>query len=189
MKVLIVGAGPTGLTTALELARRGIDCDIVEKRPGPSQLSRAVGIMPESIRLLNFYGVGQDIAQEAMPFERTRLFDSRRQIGELDFTTTAEEVGTILGLAQDRTEALMANGLKRLGVAVSYAKEVVAVTQTENSDTVDVTFASGETATFDWVVGADGIHSVVRTQLGIEFPGYEIPGVWSIADVDIRRGL
>ena len=66
LKILIIGAGPTGLTAALEFARHGIIPEIVERRTQPSEISRAVGIMPESIEKLRQSGVGDIILKEGM---------------------------------------------------------------------------------------------------------------------------
>jgi len=74
MKVLVVGAGPTGLTAALELARNGVKPRIVERRTAPSELSRAVGIMPGTIEKLRPTGVGDSIVREAMPLRKIAMY-------------------------------------------------------------------------------------------------------------------
>ena len=127
MSILIVGAGPTGLTTALELTRQGVNCEIVEKRTGPSKLSRAVGIMPVSIELLKPSGVGDRILDEAMHFRKLHFHENGRRILSIEFPEGTERPKMILGLAQDRTEAMMTKTLNGLGVQVKYGTEVVAV--------------------------------------------------------------
>ena len=64
--VLVIGAGPVGFSAALALAAEGIACRIVEKRETPSELSRAVGIMPETVGLLAPLGAGDAIRSEGM---------------------------------------------------------------------------------------------------------------------------
>ncbi len=185
MKVLIVGAGPTGLTAALELRRAGITPDIVEKREGPSGLSRAVGIMPESIEMLRASGVAEKILAEGIAFKHVRIYRAKRALLKLDFDDLTPEQ-TIIGLAQDRTEALMRETLQDQGVEVRYNTEIAAV---KNEDPeVRVIYASGHTKHYDWVIGADGAHSSVRETLAIPYAGDDLPGKWSIADVDFGRG-
>jgi 2-polyprenyl-6-methoxyphenol hydroxylase-like FAD-dependent oxidoreductase len=65
-RILIVGAGPTGLTAAVELARQGIIAKVIDRQDGPSQLSKAVGIMPASIRHLTASGAAEASRREAV---------------------------------------------------------------------------------------------------------------------------
>ena len=71
-RVLIVGAGPTGLSAAVELARLGVIADVVERRSEPSALSRAVGILPETIAKLDHGGIGEAIRKEAMSYRKIK---------------------------------------------------------------------------------------------------------------------
>ena len=74
MKVLIVGAGPAGLTTAVELAHRGIVSDVIDLRESGSGLSRAVGILPASLEILKPSGVTDKLPAEGMKFRQVRIY-------------------------------------------------------------------------------------------------------------------
>lgn len=186
MKVLVVGAGPTGLTAALELARNGVKPRIVERRSAPSELSRAVGIMPETIEKLRPSGVGDAIVREAMPLRKVTVNRAETKLMSLDFTDTDLRDQTLLGLPQTRTESLMRDALAEMGVEVEFECAVSEI-ETDNTEAV-VTFSDGASDTYDWVIAADGLQSTIREQLGIAYPGKDLPGKWSIADVDLGGG-
>ncbi|MDF0599425.1 FAD-dependent monooxygenase [Psychromarinibacter sp. C21-152] len=179
MKVLVAGAGPTGLTAALELARRGAELRIVEKRPDPSPFSRAVGITRGSMEILRPSGVAEALMAEAVTFSAIAFHVGARPIAHLpmDF----DDRSRIWGLPQDRTEAHLAQALRRHGVEVEYGTPVTKVAQDERGVTVRT--ASDEDRA-DLLIGADGVGSTVREALGLDFPGYELPETWSIADVE-----
>ncbi len=181
-RVLIIGAGPTGLTAALELARQGLQPDIVDKKPAPSSLSRAVGIMPASIQALAASGVGQAVLGEALPLQRVRFHRGSRCLANLDFSDITEPAERIRALPQDRTEQLMSDALQRMGVQVKYNSRVEGLKTDGHQATV--TIADETQQNYDWVIAADGVKSVVRQQLNIPYVGYDLPEKWSIADVD-----
>lgn len=178
-RILIAGAGPTGLTAAVELARRGFEPRIVEKRAGPSPFSRAVGILPSSMEILGPSGVAAAIRDEAIAFTRFEVFDGPRRIAS--FPLNFDDRARLLGLAQDRTEHHLRRAFEDLGGTVEYGTALEALTQDEGG--VDVTLGD-HAARFDHVIGADGAHSTVRGLLGRAFHGHDLPGDWSIADVD-----
>ena len=186
MKVLVVGAGPTGLTAALELARNGLKPRIVERRTAPSELSRAVGIMPGTIEKLRPTGVGDAIVREAMPLRKIAMNRGEKQLLSLDFSDTDLRDHTLLGQPQTRTEGLMRDALAEMGVEVEFECSVSDI-ETDQAE-ANVTFSAGAADTFDWVIAADGIHSTVREKLGIAYPGKDLPGKWSIADVELGGG-
>ncbi|XKT74812.1 MAG: FAD-dependent oxidoreductase [Patescibacteria group bacterium UBA2163] len=180
MKVLIVGAGPTGLTTALELARQGIVPEIVDAKDEPSWKSRAVVVLPRSIEILDRTGVGERLISEGIRMKKVHIYRGQKQL--IDITLPSDEI-TIIGIAQDRTESLMIEQLEHMGVSVRFGTKVDLVTTSDTS--AEVTFESGEKKTYDWVVGADGVGSAVRSSLKIPYEGYELEEEWSIADVEL----
>lgn len=185
MKVLIVGAGPTGLSAALEFARQGILPDIVEKRSEPSAMSRAIGIMPETLEKLSASGVGEKIKNEAMSITKMHVYRAKKRLMALDFDTLPKQpVQHMWSLPQNRTEALMIEGLENYGVKVQFACSVTDISSDDKQATVH--FDNKATQTYDWVIAADGVHSTVRQKLDIKYPGFELEGEWSIADVDVE---
>ncbi|MEX1027323.1 MAG: NAD(P)/FAD-dependent oxidoreductase [Candidatus Paceibacterota bacterium] len=184
MNVLIVGAGPTGLTVALELVRQGITPEIVDAKDAPDWRSRAVVVLPRSIEILNRTGVGDRLVEEGVRITKARIHRGEKPLVDLDISELLDDSYFLLGLAQDRTETLMSEELERRGVSVSYGTEVTSVETADESATV--TFADGSVKTYDWVVGADGVFSQVRESLGISFDGYELEEEWSIADVELN---
>ena len=186
MRVLVVGAGPTGLTAAVELARRGIAVRVVDRRDARSTFSRAVGIMPRSLETLAPSGVADRLVSEGVRFRQVMIYRGNRLL--LPLALEPSEVrhgyGFLLGLAQDRTEAHLAEALERLGGTVDYGVEFRDLRQ--DGTGVTAVLGDGSEDTCDYLIGADGVHSTVRDRLGIAFPGYDLPETWSIADVETR---
>ncbi|MHA3915868.1 FAD-dependent oxidoreductase [Halovulum sp. GXIMD14793] len=179
MRVGVIGAGPTGLTAALELRRRGVDAQVFEQRATPSQLSRAVGIQPKSLGLLHPSGAAADILTEAIRFQGVVFHRGSRQLTRLPFPE--DDKATIYGLAQDRTEHHLAAALQRYGGHVRFGAAFEGLRQSDDSVTARI---DGQELTFDYLIGADGVRSTVRAALGLEYPGFDLPEKWSIADVD-----
>lgn len=184
-RILIIGAGPVGLTAALEFAKKGIPVSIVEKRTEPSKLSRAVGIMPETLKKLG-ENVSNAILNECMPFKKINFHvDKKRYLG-LDFTNRFDASETVVGLPQNRTEEIIAQELLNLGVKVEYGKAVSKVQTGEKL--VNVWFDSNpEKQTYDWVIACDGKNSTTRQQLDIDYIGYDLDEEWSIADIELSE--
>lgn len=183
MNVLVIGAGPVGLSAALALCNRNIACRIVERRDAPSELSRAVGIMPGTIQALERLGIGSGIQTEGMAIHRMTLKQGHKALMSLDVTKGKLGKDHMIGLPQNRTEEILRDALQRQGVDPEYGVTVSDVATTQDSATV--TFEDGTQQTFDWVIAADGVGSTTRKALGIAYPGKDLPDEWSIADVDL----
>lgn len=181
MNVLIVGAGPTGLTTALELVRQGVTPEIVDAKEEPSWKSRAVVVLPRSIEILNRTGVGARLVAEGVQITKAHIHRGNKRLIAVDVPSG------IIGIAQDRTETLMIEQLERSGVSVRFGTKVTSVETSDASATA--TFQDGEKKTYDWVIGADGVGSTVRESLGIAYEGRELEEEWSIADVELGGDL
>lgn len=179
-RVLIVGAGPTGLTAALELARGGIMPRIIEQRSQASGLSRAVGITPATMDIFAPSCVGDDIRAEAVIISGMHMFRDATPVAKLTIPTQSH-CRQMLGLPQNRTEHHIVNGFAALGGVIEYATTLDGL---DRQDDQVVATINGTPETFDIVIGADGIQSTVRKAANIPFDGYTLSETWSIADVD-----
>lgn len=180
MKVLVVGAGPVGLTAAIELARAGITPIIIEQRLEPSGLSRAVATHSDVLDLLDPCGAGQAIRDEAVNIKRVKLYKSTKFVACLNIDKIRKTDEKLYGIAQNRIEFHLTEALNRLGVHVQHGTKLDAISQTD--DTVTATY-NGEDHSFDYVIAADGVRSFIRGELGIAFDGFDMPDMWSVADV------
>jgi 2-polyprenyl-6-methoxyphenol hydroxylase-like FAD-dependent oxidoreductase len=171
--VLVVGAGPAGLTTAIAAARNGADVLLVERRRGLSPHPRATGVSTRSMEIFHSWGLDAEIRAGALDAEpcmaiTPSLHAPARQVLPLGYPT-AVEAGTVSPVAplccpQDHIEPVLLAHLRRLGGRVRFAAELTDLTI---GDGVRATFADGDPVTARFVVGADGAHSAVRHALGI----------------------
>lgn len=191
--VLIVGAGPTGLTLACELARQGVAFRLIEASPGPQRGSRGKGIQPRSLEVFDALGIVERIlanGQMAMPLRSTAP-DGQVTLGGQEPETLRDRPDipytTSLITPQWRTEETLRQLLTNLGGAVEFGTTLVSFEQShEDVSAVLVNGGETETVTAHWLVGCDGGHSIVRKQAGIGFPGETREEVRMIvADIEV----
>lgn len=180
--ILIVGAGPTGLTAAVELSRRGIVPRIIDRKEAPSLLSRAVGITPASLNTLSPSGVTQHLVGEGIKMKFAQIFKGDKLLLRVPLEVGHPDWDFIIALAQDRTEHVLIEALKRYSGSVEFGCELTGIRQEGEKATVNINNRPDEQ--YDYVLGADGIHSATRNLLGIEYPGFDLSETWSIADVE-----
>jgi 2-polyprenyl-6-methoxyphenol hydroxylase-like FAD-dependent oxidoreductase len=184
LQVLIAGAGPTGLAAALFLARRGVVVRVVDPLDRPITTSKALGVNPRTLDLLQDTGVADAILAEGQPMRGLRLNRHGRPLASvtLDWPALgATHPMTIL--PQARTEALLAAALADLGVGVERGLAVTGLDQ--GPDAVAVGLSDGSVATVPVLFAADGAHSPVRRALGLDFPGDAWEEPWRLMDVDL----
>ncbi len=181
--VLVCGAGPTGLVTALELTRRGIDVRIVDTAPEPSQLSKAAVLWRRSLEVLHPSVPFERFTAHGRPVLGIQFEADGYVLQEIDFGLDVGRFPHGLLIPQNRTEAVLNEALERLGVQVEWGVAVKEVSSCEEH--VDVHFSHGGRSRFEWVVGADGARSTVRKCLGVQFPGVSIDRRWLLADLEL----
>lgn len=188
-KILIVGAGPTGLTCAIELARRGIAARLVDRKHAMSTRSRAVGINRRSLLLLEESGVTEKLIAAGIKVPQADIHDGAgKLLGSLRVDLQPTPYNYMLALPQDETERIMHERLQSLGGSVEYDTSVTEITLKDNNGALVTLEKNGQSQRedFDLIIAADGAHSRVREGAGIAFPGYDYDNHWSIADFESR---
>jgi 2-polyprenyl-6-methoxyphenol hydroxylase-like FAD-dependent oxidoreductase len=182
--ILIVGAGPTGLVLAIELARRGVGHVLIDQRPKPLLWDRAAVIKSRTLEIFAGLGLSAEFLRRGTKIRGVDFYGlgTRRasfRLGELDtpFPFT-------LGLSEGVTEQILTQELERLGGRVERGIEFVDVEARAATVRARVRESGVERILeASWLIGADGLHSKVRDAVGVGFPGHDHDRQWGVADV------
>lgn len=185
--VLIVGAGPVGLTLAAALVAEGIGVVLVDKQVVGGNTSRAAVVHARTLEVLDDLKVSENLVERGVIVPRFTIRDRDRVLMSIDFSRLPTAYPFTLMVPQDITEAVLSDRLLALGGRIYRPYEVIAVTQ--DADGAIVTMAGGETVRATYVVGADGMHSVVRDQTGVGFHGDTYAQSFVLADVHMSWPL
>ena len=184
-QVIVVGAGPVGLTLAAELARYGVQVRIIDKAGGPTDRSKALVVWSRTLELLERGGCAAQFLQAGVKLPGVNIFSRGHRIAFVDLAGIQSAYNYALMLEQSRTERLLEAHLHALGIKVERRMEAAALR--DEGGGVSLTLrrpdSSSEPATADWLLGCDGAHSFVRHSLGIPFDGATLPSDWVLADV------
>jgi 2-polyprenyl-6-methoxyphenol hydroxylase-like FAD-dependent oxidoreductase len=185
--ILIVGAGPTGLMLANQLARRGVRFRIIDRHAGPAVQTRALGVQARTLEIYSHLG----IANRALELGKRALGANIWARGRRAARVPVGDIGQglspypyLLILGQDDNERLLGDALRQHGMDVEWNTELVDLTQQADRVTVQLKLADGsvrETAV-GWVAGCDGARSAVRELNRIAFQGAPYEDVFFVAD-------
>ena len=177
--VLVVGGGPTGLMLAGDLAAAGISCTVVERRDQESNLTRAFGVHARTLELLDARGVARDLIASGLQVSRLVPFG-------LEFFRLPTRFPYVLFVPQYKTEGVLDARAREFGAEILSGTEMISLRQDGDGVEVTVRDSGGTTRTLRarYVVGADGMHSTVRRELGLPFPGRS--AVKSVMLCDLR---
>jgi len=171
-QALIVGAGPTGLLLTVELARRGIDCLLIDALDAPRSWDRATVVHPRSMEIFEALGLADRFLDEGVKTRAARFRSDGETLGELNLALADSRYGFDLGISEEVTESVLTSYLERLGGAVTRSTRLVGLEP--RPDGVRATLEQrGERSEVvaSWVVACDGLRSAVRELVGVDFPG------------------
>ena len=185
--VVIVGAGPCGLAAACGLRRRGIEATVLDAAAEPGSGSRAILLWPPILDMLDELGVLPEAEQQGYRPRALCYHTSRRRTIRLPLDAA---VGPLV-IRQDRTSRLLEAALHELGGRVERSVRATDIIAGEQTVVIKAEGPGGTNLSFeaDWLIGADGAHSTVRKQLGIEFAGTEFSREFALAEGQLEGDL
>lgn len=186
-QVLIVGAGPSGLTLAATLASYGMRLRIIDRAPDQVHESRALAVQPRTLEVARGLGIADELVRRGNPAVRLELHAGTRTVPVPLFDIGLDDTSYpfLLFLSQADTEAVLRDCLAASGVQVERGIELVAATETDGAVRCTLRDAKGgeEQLTTRFLVGCDGAHSRVRGLAGIGFTGDRYPQTFLLADL------
>lgn len=179
--VVVVGAGPTGLMLACELALGGVAVQVLEERASTPNITRAFAVHARTLELLDVRGMADDLIPRGVA-----VYEIAPPGGTtLDLRELPGRHAMLLIVPQSGTEQVLERRAGELGVSIARGAEVVALSQ--DGDGVTVECADGGTIRAKYVVGCDGAHSTIRDLVGIDFVGKQYETHILLADVALAR--
>jgi len=180
-RVAIVGSGVAGTTAAILLAEGGVEVDVFEVKPDLSALGSGITLQGNALRVFDRLGVWEQVKEAGYAFDVTGLRapgPDAPVIAQIpDARTGGPEYPAVAGMYRPDLARILADRATELGARIHYGTTVSSFTQ--DDDGVDVTLSDGSTGRYDLLIGADGLHSDIRKQLGIDVePERTGMGIW-----------
>jgi 2-polyprenyl-6-methoxyphenol hydroxylase-like FAD-dependent oxidoreductase len=192
--ILVVGAGPTGLMLANQLARRGLKLLIIDRHSGPAQQTRAMAVQARTMEIYAKMGVIEEALACGAVASGANMWANGQWTARIPIGDIGRDLSPypfVLMLGQDENERILGAELGKHGVATHWNTELVALDQ--SLDHVEVTLkhqdGSSRKINAKWVMGCDGAHSAVREMSGIGFPGAPYEQTFFVADTEATGSM
>ena len=185
--VLVVGAGPSGLTLAAALVARGVRVCVIDAQAEGANTSRAAVVHARTLEVLESLDVAQRLVARGIPARRFTIRDRDRVLMPITFDDLPTRYPYTLMVSQAVTESVLLERFIELGGRVMRPRKLVGLQQDTTGATV--TLDDGAELRAQYVVGADGMHSTVRERSGIGFTGAAYGESFVLADVRVTGGV
>jgi 2-polyprenyl-6-methoxyphenol hydroxylase-like FAD-dependent oxidoreductase len=188
-QVLVVGAGPTGLSLALWLARAGVRVRIVEREPEAPRTSRAIAVQARTLEFYRQLGIADEAIERGRTLEALNFWVDGQKAAHIAFGDIGRgrsDFPFVLMLAQDEHERLLTAELARAGVTIERGTSLKHFEAGEHCVRATLAARDGltETLEVDYLAGCDGASSVVRHGMGLRFSGGTYEHIFYVADLD-----
>lgn len=189
--VIIVGAGPTGLSLAVQLMRYGVDFVIFDKKEGVTDLSKALVVHARTLEIYDQIGLAQKAIDDGEVVHGGAIMSDGKITARLDFSNFGKNLSPfpfVLSFEQSKNEHLLYEYMQRGGKEVWWQTELENLTQNADGVKVVLKNSAGETQEIEaaYLVGCDGAGSPTRHLLDFEFEGSTYPRLFYVADVQME---
>jgi 2-polyprenyl-6-methoxyphenol hydroxylase-like FAD-dependent oxidoreductase len=190
-EILIVGAGPVGLTMAAELARHGVPSRIIDKADSPSVHSKAAGIHARTLEVFKDMGIVNKILEQGLKGLAVNFNSGSRQIARIPLKQIESPYPFVILLPQSNTEHILTDHLNGYGISIERELTLTHFEQDEErvSTTIETPDGRKERFKTSWLIGCDGAHSAIRKLAGLTFDGSPYEDQFYLADIAVEWNL
>lgn len=191
LPILIVGAGPTGLMMACELARHNIPFRIIDKKSEPTQGSNATWIQTRTLEIFDLLGMAEHFIKIGHKCDAINFYAHGKQVTNLPLSQIDSTYPFILMLPQSKIEQLLNKKLVAEKIQVERSLELIDIKKTNNGMLSTIQLSNGNTENIisDWIIACDGANSTVREKYKIPFPGEHLLEQFMVADAKMSSFL
>lgn len=184
--VLIVGAGPTGMTAAIELKRMGMDVRVVDKADHMARYSQALVVQARTLEQFQRYGIADEALSRGRKMHEAKFYSEGKLIVDFKLNHVESPYPFALFIPQSETEALLNRHMESLGIKTEREVELISLVQ-KPEIRATLRHADGRTEEVSprWLIGCDGAHSVVREKTGTAFEGAQVGMSFFLADAEM----
>lgn len=185
-EVLIAGAGPIGLTAAIELRRRGIRCRIIDPLVDPPQYAKAVGVQPRTLEVFEGMGVLRQVLDAATQMRGQIVYVNGQEAGRLDVVQPGDIPFGFASIPQYETERILRERLATLDQPIERGTQLIGFDHDDDGVRATVSGPRGEEVIeAQYLIGGDGAHSITRKTLGLSFEGGAFDEQYMLGDVEV----
>src|SRR5579871_1003132 len=185
--ILIVGAGPTGMSAAIELKRAGLDVRIIDKSDRMAAYSQALVVQARTLEQFQRYGIADEAVARGRQLHGVRFYSDGKKIVSISLEDLASRYPFLLFLPQSETESLLNEHMERLGVTTERGVELESLAQDSHGVHAGLRHPDGrlENTRVRWLIGCDGAHSTVREKTGTPFQGGGVGLSFFLGDLEL----
>jgi len=194
--VLIVGAGPSGLMLACQLARHDVSFRIIDKKEGPTLQSRALGVQARSVEVYDQLSLAPKVLSEGILLDGAQIYAHGRLAATANLADFGKSISPYAGLhvlEQSKNEAMLVEKLREMGHEVDWGFKFASIETADSHCNVTVnrmeSYTTVEVIRSEYVVACDGASSPVRHALNLPFEGGTYAQTFYVADIDIDGDL
>jgi len=182
---LVIGAGPTGMTAAIELKRLGMDVRIIDKGSHIARHSQALVVQARTLEQWQRYGIAEKAVERGRKLTEVKFWSNSKNLVSFELSAIPSRYPYVLFLPQTETEALLNEMMESLGVFTERGTELIAFIQKADGVLARIRHPDGseEDTAARWLIGCDGARSMVRKTAGITFEGGGVGISFFLADL------
>lgn len=188
-EIIIIGAGPSGLSMAIFLNELGYNPKIIDKKTHISEHSKALGVNPRTLDIFQSFGITERFIANGRRMDAINFWKADKHVYKVDYSKVRSAFPFMLIQAQKESEEILLEEANKRNIEVEYNTEFIEWDQFDSKYSILIDNEKQCTPKFDYVIGADGGHSKIRQLLDIEYKGYRYDEEWELFDIELETEL